>query len=64
MRGDKDARGIDQGKIVVGIIWQRRYFYKFTSRENQRIYNNQYLNLEQETWFANGVKYQKYSTKM
>lgn len=26
MRGDKDTRGIDQGKIVVGIIWQRRYF--------------------------------------
>lgn len=25
MRDDKDTRGIDQGKIVVG-IWQRRYF--------------------------------------
>ena len=64
VRGDKETRGIGQGKIAA---WNRlvtKVFYKFTSRENQRIYNNQYLNLEHETWFANGAQYKKYSTKM
>ena len=58
------ARGIGQGKIAASNHTAKEAFYKFTSRENQRIYNNQYLNLEQETWFANGVRYQKYFTKV
>ena len=53
MRGDKETRGIGQGKIAASNHLVKEVFYKFTSGENQRIFNNQYLNFEQGSWFAN-----------